>query len=355
MVIGHAKPGSRERGATTWSSATCLSMTPIMPHLSGSSTGRGLGMEPDESSVLLIKSLHRPPSSQLRPDASLNELRLAVFRALMVQMTGPGKWRELALLVDAESKIVHELRLADPAAAGEPDYDDRVHRAVPAVLGIRYQYLDCDGSEDDNEYEHLHEDIYLDQLALIEGHLDLPAWLAEHKPRLYRLLYGGALAETTAVDAVDEVVTQLALPEIPQQLVRLRRDLVDDLPAAIGHTKELVESACKTVLGETGADTGTMKFPRLVTAALRATGRHPTQLDSTDADTELLRRLLGGLSSQLEAIAGLRNRVGTGHGRGCDVVLDAPLARLVIGQSLVAVEYLLRVSDLQPDAGADQP
>ena len=38
--------------------------------------------------------------------------------------------------------------------------------------------------------------------------------------------------------------------------------------------------------------------------------------------------------------------MGTGHGRSGQVVLDAPLARLVIGQALTAVAYLMYASDL---------
>lgn len=49
---------------------------------------------------------------------------------------------------------------------------------------------------------------------------------------------------------------------------------------------------------------------------------------------------------------GLRNRVGTGHGRVGGVALDAPLARLVIGTALHAVTYLLRLYDeAEPQRG----
>lgn len=188
---------------------------------------------------------------------------------------------------------------------------------------------------------------FADHLVELEEHLDLPAWLAEHQPRLHRLLYGADAAEAAALDAVTTAIADQELPEIVRQLDRLRRDLTDDLPAAVGHAKDLVERACKTILGENGPGAGTFKsLPTLVAAALKMTGRHTSQIDRTDPDAELLRRLLGGLHSQLDVIAGLRNRVGTGHGRAGGIVLDSPLARLVIGQALIAVAYLLHVADL---------
>jgi hypothetical protein len=280
--------------------------------------------------------LHVPTGSRLRQDAPLPQLKLAVARALISQMTAPGDWHELALLVDAEQQIVGHPRLLRGLTYGNEDYTQCVHQVVPAALGLR--------TEEDGWYD-VRQDVYLDHLVDIEDHLDLPVWLAEHEPRLHRLLYGVDAAEAAALDAVTDAIADLELPEIVRQLDRLRRDLADDLPAAIGHAKELVESACKTIIGQTGPGAGS-DFPALVTAALHAVGRHAKQVDQRDPDAQLLKRLFGALQSQLEAIAGLRNRVGTGHGRAGDVSLDAPLARLVIGQTLQAVAYLLHAADL---------
>ena len=91
-----------------------------------------------------------------------------------------------------------------------------------------------------------------------------------------------------------------------------------------------MDSACKAVLGHEGPGAGA-RTSVLVDAALRALGRHPAQVDPGDPDAQLLRQLLGATTSQLHAVTGLRNRVGTGHGRTGDVALDEPLARLTIG------------------------
>jgi hypothetical protein len=273
-----------------------------------------------------------PPGSQLRADAPLGHLKLAVARALEARMTTPGQWQELALVVDAG--WILNGRLLDAQAHRDGDYRQLIHELVPTVLGLRYEE-DSWGNRSGP---------FVDRLAELEEHLDLPSWLAEHAPRLHRLLYARDPAEAIAVEDVTEMAAAQALSEISRQLQRLHRDLGDDLSAAVGHAKELVESACKHVLGQTGPGAGG-KLPQLVDAALRAVDRHPSQVDPGDPDAQLLKHLLGGTARQLEAIAGLRNRVGTGHGRAGDVVLDPALARLAIGQALTAVTYLLRVHD----------
>lgn len=273
-----------------------------------------------------------PVDSRLRSDVRLGQLSLAVARALEDKLTTRSAWQELALLVDAN--WILNGQLLEAHRHGDDDYRQLIHEIVPAVLGLR-RVEDSWGNTS----------TYVDHLAELEEYLDLPAWLAEHQPRLHRLLYGADLAEAAALDAVTAAIADLKLPEIVRQLDRLHRDLADDLPAAVGHAKDLVESACKTVIGQTGPGAGT-EFPAVVTAALKAVGRHAQQVDSRDPDAQLLRRLFGALQGQLEAVAGLRNRVGTGHGRAGDVALDAPLARLVVGQALIAVGYLLHAADL---------
>jgi hypothetical protein len=288
--------------------------------------------------------LHVPTGSRLRPDTPLNQLKLAVARAVIAQVTDRSDWSELALLTDTEDLIYNHGRLLRSLGFGDEDYPACVHDVVPALLGLREVKEPWDPWSTSDPADPPDADVYLDNLPVLEEHLDLSAWLAEHEPRLHRLLYARDPAEAVALDGLTEFATARGLSEISRQLQRLHRDLGDDLSAAVGHAKELVESACKHVLGQTGPGAGA-KFPQLVDAALRAVGRHPGQVDAGDPDAQLLKQLLGATTSQLQAIAGLRNRVGTGHGRAGDVVLDPALARLAIGQALTAVTYLLRVHD----------
>ena len=123
-------------------------------------------------------------------------------------------------------------RLLEAQRHGDGDYRELIHEIVPAVLGVR---------RDEDSWGNS-TGVFVDRLAELEDHLDLPAWLAQHQAQLHRRLYGADLAEAAALEAVTTAIADLELPEIVRQLDRLRRDLTDDLPAAVGHAKELVES-----------------------------------------------------------------------------------------------------------------
>ncbi len=212
--------------------------------------------------------LHVPLGSRLRPTASLAQLRLAVGRALLAQMENSSRWTELALVTDTEDAI-YETRLLRALRFGDDDYEACIYGVVPALLGHR--------EVDPNDWPTVvgqPVDVYLDKLPLLEEHLDLPNWLAQYQPSLHRALYAHDLAEAASLEGVSAVAAELDLTEIARQLERLHRDLGDDLPAAIGHAKDLVESACKHILGEAGSGAGS-RGPALVDAALRSVGRHP--------------------------------------------------------------------------------
>jgi hypothetical protein len=236
--------------------------------------------------------------SRLQPGAPLAQLKLAVGRAVIAQVTDYSEWSELALLTDTESVIQGHSRLLRSLRFGDDDYEGCVHDVVPSLLGFRevdpnppWPAAQLDGPQPTQ--------VFLDNLILLEEHLNLPAWLADHEPRLHRLLYAHDLAEAAALHSAAEVASKLDLT----------------------------------------------KGPALVDAAVRTVGRHPSQVDAADPDAQLLKQMLGATTSQLHAVFGLRNRVGTGHGRAGDIPLDPALARLTIGSALHAVTYLLQVAD----------
>ena len=288
----------------------------------------------------MTRPLLVPGSDRLRDDVRLEELRLAVGKALVAQMDA-DRWREVGQLTDSEADLSAHPRVFASLYFGDEDYPGCVHDVVPAVLGLRVQHV---GHATNGTHTTTTELLHW---GLLEDYLQLPGWLEGNDPWLYRRLYAGNPAEGLALDAVHMGAANL--PEVARHLERLARDLGGDLPAAVGHTKDLVETACKTVLGQTGPGAGA-DGPTLVAAALRAVGRHP-QDSAADPDARLVRTVLGATSNQLNAIFELRNRVGTGHGRAGEVPLDEPLTRLVVGQALHAVAYLLAVHDQQTATG----
>jgi len=157
------------------------------------------------------------------------------------------------------------------------------------------------------------------------------------------------------LDAADTAAGRLGVGEMRRQVERIRRDYANDPEALIGQVKELVESACKTILGLTGSGPETQQdVPALVAQTLRHLGLHPDNLQDTVDPTEAraLKRLFGGLTSVLQGTAELRNARGTGHGRSGVPLVDPALARLAAGMALPAVVYLCEAYEVSTSSTA---
>ena len=150
------------------------------------------------------------------------------------------------------------------------------------------------------------------------------------------------------LDAAETAAGRLGVGEMRRQVDRIRRDYTDDPGALIVQVKELVESACKTILGLTGTGPETQQdVPALVTRTLRHLGLHPDSLSSAHDPTEskAVKRVFGGLTAVLQGTAELRNASGTGHGRSGVPLVTPALARLAADMALPAGVYLCEAYD----------
>jgi hypothetical protein len=120
-----------------------------------------------------------------------------------------------------------------------------------------------------------------------------------------------------------------------RQVERIRRDHADDPEAAVGQSKELIETTCKTILNLTGDAPETKEdLPKLIARTLSHLGLDPAQIDPVGGDpleARAAKRMLGGVSSVLNGAGELRNARGTGHGRSGSPLVDAALARMNVG------------------------
>lgn len=111
---------------------------------------------------------------------------------------------------------------------------------------------------------------------------------------------------------------------------------------AIGISKELVESCCKTILEESG----TIGFendniPRLVKKTMELLDIGIDKISEQTPEPDAIRKLLGSLSQTVSSLAELRNEYGTGHGKSKSYQgLAKRHARLAGGASLAIVQYL---------------
>lgn len=114
---------------------------------------------------------------------------------------------------------------------------------------------------------------------------------------------------------------------------------------AIGKSKELIESCCKTILDERGIscenDWPVTRLSKEACSALKLT---PEDIADTVVASNTIRKLLGSLGSICQSLAELRNDYGSGHGRNVAFKgMTSRHARLAVG---VASSYVLFIWEL---------
>lgn len=174
----------------------------------------------------------------------------------------------------------------------------------------------------------------------------------EHRP-------DGTIRPTVAVVIRSLPSSQVDEAVLREHLARLERGLEGDPAAVIGSSKELIESVCKLVLQRLAIHYDENDdVPALVKATLKALKLHPEALAPTAPAGEAVKRILGSLASMAVGVAELRNKIGTGHGRGVSFKLSARHAHLAAGAATTFARLLLETLD-DPEApwraGQDSP
>jgi hypothetical protein len=256
-----------------------------------------------------------------------------------------ARWMEIGLLTGAIEDIRNHSRLLRSLAWGDPDYQGAVYDVVPAVLAERvddFGPFSAEATSGDLSAR-------FPNLGIVSDFLGLPQWLRDHEPDLHARLIAAEAADATlpdgtVLDAAEAAATRLQVAEMRRQVERIRRDYADDPEALVGQTKEVIETACKTILGLTGTGPETKAdVPDLVNKTLVHLGLHPKDADARGedpAEAHALKRVFGGLTSVLTGAAELRNARGTSHGRSGAPLVDDRMARLTAGMVLPAVIYL---------------
>jgi hypothetical protein len=294
-----------------------------------------------------------------RLDAPENLVKLAVGRCLIAEMDY-GRWTELGLLTDTSDQIQSHGRLLRSLRFGDDDYDGCVLDMVPTVLGeVPQPSRDpWDPLAPDPAPLTLHE--RFPRLEVVSDYLDLPAWLALNDEKLFTRLLSSdeadrTLPDGTVLSAAESAAARLEVGEMRRQVERIRRDHADDPEAAVGQSKELIETTCKTILGLTGDAAETKEdLPKLIARTLSHLGLDPAQIGPVGGDpleARAAKRMLGGVSSVLNGAGELRNARGTGHGRSGSPLVDAALARMTVGLVLPAIVYLIEVYEARTGGG----
>lgn len=277
-----------------------------------------------------------------RREAPVGLAELAVGKYIISECD-QSRWAEVGLLTGTKDQIDGHPRPLQSLRFGDEDYAGCVYDMVSMLLGKRAVKGIRGGSAG------IHE--LLPNLRVVAQHIGLADWLFANEPALCaRLLVqddrGIPTPEGAVLSGIETVANRLNVAEVRRQTERIRRDCSGDPEAAIGHAKELIESACKTILGVTGDGRSNDDLPALIKKALLRLLLDPTQAGS-GPDARAAKRFLGSVAQILNGAGELRNARGAGHGRSGVDLVDETLARLVVGVVLSAVLYMVENWELR--------
>lgn len=143
---------------------------------------------------------------------------------------------------------------------------------------------------------------------------------------------------------------------ITTQLKYLDSAIETNPDEAIGKAKELLESCCKTILDEKGVVIDkNWDVPRLTKEACKVLNLTPDDIADTAKASDIIKRILGNLSTISQGMAELRNSYGSGHGKTAKFRGLSPRhARLAVGAAVTAVHFIWETYEEQQKRGQSE-
>jgi hypothetical protein len=148
-----------------------------------------------------------------------------------------------------------------------------------------------------------------------------------------------AAPRAVSVDSYPRLADPQALRE---HLRRIDRDLRSDPPGAIGSSKELVETVCKTILDDYdveyphGAD-----LMELYKAVQKALALNVEAVPESSRGSAAAVKALRALVTTVQSLAEMRNELGSGHGRVRPSPALTRHAQLAFNAAVAVSEFLL--------------
>ena len=156
---------------------------------------------------------------------------------------------------------------------------------------------------------------------------------------------------------LDNSVTYLKLvfnSEYVSNQIGLLMEMRTKSPAdAIGKSKDLIESCCKTILecqGEAwSSDDGVTQLAKRTAKVLAIDAN---EIDGSVEVGKLTKQVLGGLRGIASGVAEFRNKFGTGHGKEASFQ-ELPIrhAKLIVGATITLVEYYWETYEWRKEQG----
>lgn len=227
---------------------------------------------------------------------------------------------------------------------------------VPEVLGQRrflveqyYHSIDWANPADALKVQNLYETTLVDLEDLAENGAE---WAIPYFRQLKKwverdgfVFESGKLKWASSCGSLHEIAKFAGNFDIPQlkiQIQRINSSIDEDPSLAIGTAKELVETICKTILGDRKiVFTDDMDVGLLVKLARKELDIIPESISDSIKGADIIKRLLSNLGNVAQGLAELRNLYGTGHGRrGSNKGLNARHARLAVGSATTLALFL---------------
>lgn len=144
------------------------------------------------------------------------------------------------------------------------------------------------------------------------------------------------------VGTLDDLARHLDYPRLADHVDLLVNSVESNPSLAVGTSKELVETVCKTILVERGMDPGRDSLGKLVRLTAKELSLLPGSIPNEARGVKTIRRLLNNLAQVSDGLAELRNLYGTGHGRaGRRAGVRPRHARLAVGAATTLATFLL--------------
>ncbi len=150
----------------------------------------------------------------------------------------------------------------------------------------------------------------------------------------------GQLSNSTL--SVESLKEKLSSEHISSQLDIMVKMQSVNPTEAIGKSKELIESCCKTILEQNSivADKK-WNMMELVSKTVNLLKITPNHIPDTAPESKAIKGLLQNLKVIAQNIATIRNAYGSGHGKSADYKgLEERHAKLAVGSSITLVNFL---------------
>jgi Abortive infection C-terminus len=210
---------------------------------------------------------------------------------------------------------------------------------------------------------------FLSVYAGVLAELEIPnpdRWLGDSQRRYFSSMkatirrdgfdyHDGKLVPVAGLPAaakLKEDATRIDAPNLIQQIERIENQIDNDPDLAIGTSKELIETVCKTILVDRNVMVDKKwELMELVKRTREELKLVPDGIPESAKAADTIRKLLGQLAAITQSLAELRNAYGTGHGRdGRAKGLTPRHARLASGAACVLAKFLFETHQHRSDA-----